>query len=127
MDLLSQEYPAHVPTAWLGHSAQVAMRHYWRVTEADFEKAIGGKSGVEGGQQAGQVNVWQGLDCGTKCGTVLAQNAAQQASATESTVEKILTQTLVDFQVTQSFSKPVELVQTCPVGGVRFERTTSTV
>jgi integrase len=37
---LAREYPAHVATAWLGHSAQVAMRHYWRVTEADFERAV---------------------------------------------------------------------------------------
>ena len=46
---LAREYPAHVATAWMGHSAQVAMRHYWRVTEADFEKAIRGK---QGGQEA---------------------------------------------------------------------------
>ena len=97
------------------------MRHYWRVTEADFEKAIGGKSGVECGQQAGQVNVWQGLDCGTKCGTVLAQNAAQQASAPVCEEEKFLPQSLVDFQVTQSVSNPARLVQIRPVPGRGLE------
>ena len=77
---LARDYPAHVATAWLGHSAQVAMRHYWRVTEADFEKAVGGKSGVEGGQQAGQVNVWQGSDCGTKCGTASVGNGKRRTA-----------------------------------------------
>jgi hypothetical protein len=39
----------------------------------------------------------------------VAQNAAKQASATESEEEKISTQSLMDFQVTQSFSNPVKL------------------
>jgi integrase len=36
---LAAEYPAHVAAEWLGHSTVVAQKHYWRVTEADFEKA----------------------------------------------------------------------------------------
>jgi integrase len=32
-------YPAHVAAASLGHSALVAQKHYWQVTEADFERA----------------------------------------------------------------------------------------
>lgn len=36
---LAAEFPARVATDWLGHSAMVAKKHYWRVTDADFEKA----------------------------------------------------------------------------------------
>ena len=36
---LAAEYPAHVAAEWLGHSTMVAQKHYWRVTDADFEKA----------------------------------------------------------------------------------------
>ena len=37
---LASEYPAHVAAEWLGHSTVVAQKHYWRTTDADFEKAI---------------------------------------------------------------------------------------
>lgn len=36
---LAAEYPAHVAADWLGHSTMVAQKHYWRTTDADFEKA----------------------------------------------------------------------------------------
>lgn len=36
---LAAEFPAHVAAEWLGHSTMVAQKHYWRVTDADFEKA----------------------------------------------------------------------------------------
>ena len=36
---LAAEFPAHVVANWLGHSTMVAQKHYWRVTDADFEKA----------------------------------------------------------------------------------------
>ena len=36
---LASACPAHVATAFLGHSIQVAQKHYWQVTDADFEKA----------------------------------------------------------------------------------------
>ena len=36
---LAAEYPAHVAAAWLGHSTLVAQKHYWQVTDADFERA----------------------------------------------------------------------------------------
>lgn len=36
---LAAEHPAHVAAAWLGHSTVVAAKHYWQVTEEDFEKA----------------------------------------------------------------------------------------
>jgi hypothetical protein len=37
---LAAEFPAHVAAEWMGHSTVVANKHYWRVTDADFEKAI---------------------------------------------------------------------------------------
>ncbi len=37
---LATEYPGHVAAAWLGHSVDVAKRHYWQVTDADFDKAV---------------------------------------------------------------------------------------
>lgn len=48
---LATDYPAHVATAWLGHSEAIAERHYWQVTDADFDRAVadptgGAKSGA---------------------------------------------------------------------------------
>ena len=36
---LANEYAAHVAAAWLGHSTAIASKHYWRVTDDDYEKA----------------------------------------------------------------------------------------
>lgn len=44
---LAAEYPAHVAAEWLGHSTLIASKHYWRVTDGDFERAIG-KPGAGG-------------------------------------------------------------------------------
>jgi hypothetical protein len=33
---LAREFPSHVAAEWLGHSALVAQKHYWRVTDEDF-------------------------------------------------------------------------------------------
>jgi hypothetical protein len=37
---LAAEHPGHVAAEWLGHSKLVAQKHYWRVTDADFTKAL---------------------------------------------------------------------------------------
>src|SRR5207249_206620 len=37
---LAQNFPGHVAAEWLGHSALVAQKHYWRTQDTDFEKAI---------------------------------------------------------------------------------------
>jgi len=39
---LANEYPAHVAAAWLGYSVIVANKHYWQVTDGDFEAAARG-------------------------------------------------------------------------------------
>lgn len=36
---LAAEFPAHIGAAWLGHSTLIAQKHYWQVTDADFQKA----------------------------------------------------------------------------------------
>ena len=41
---LAAEFPAHVAADWMGHSAMVAQKHYWRTTDADFEKATEAKA-----------------------------------------------------------------------------------
>ena len=83
---LAREYPAHGATAWLGHTAQVAMRHDWRVTEADFERAIGGQTGMgmRLSDGAGERRARFRLSPkkrprrGQKCGSLLGQNVAMQ-------------------------------------------------
>ena len=45
---LAAEHPSHVAAAWLGHSTIVAAKHYWQVTDADFEKATSGKETTDG-------------------------------------------------------------------------------
>lgn len=37
---LAGEHPAHVAAAWLGHSTMVARKHYWQVTDSDFDRAL---------------------------------------------------------------------------------------
>lgn len=46
---LVESFPVHVVTAWLGNSPDVARKHYLQLTDAHFEKAIGGggKSAAE--------------------------------------------------------------------------------
>jgi len=44
---LASEHPGHVAAAWLGHSTVIANKHYWQVTEADFEAATGVASSVD--------------------------------------------------------------------------------
>jgi hypothetical protein len=41
---LASEHPGYVAAAFLGHSTAVANKHYWQVTDEDFERAIQGSS-----------------------------------------------------------------------------------
>ncbi len=66
---LAADYPAHVAAAWLGHSTLVASKHYWQVTDADYQRAaseptgealqnpvqLGSKSGASGRGEAVQL------------------------------------------------------------------------
>ena len=48
---LARQYPTHVATAWMGHSREIANKHYWRVTEDDFTIALA-ESGAPAVQSA---------------------------------------------------------------------------
>lgn len=41
---LTADYPGHVAAAWLGHSTAIAQKHYWQVTDIDFDKATAAES-----------------------------------------------------------------------------------
>ncbi|HPP53943.1 MAG TPA: site-specific integrase, partial [Thermoguttaceae bacterium] len=69
---LAREFPSHVATAWCGHSTQVAMRHYWRVTDADFERAsnpdsVGSVEPDSGVKKSVKVNVRTELQAVESC------------------------------------------------------------
>ena len=49
---LAGQFPLHVVAAWIGNSAPVAAKHYLSVTDADFDKALGG--GADSGARAAQ-------------------------------------------------------------------------
>jgi integrase len=60
---LAQDFPIHVVTAWLGNTPTIAMRHYLLTTDADFERAAGGKTRTE---KAVQIPVQQAQETGGK-------------------------------------------------------------
>ena len=41
---LASEHPGYVAAAFLGHSTAVANKHYWQVTDEDFDRAVHGSS-----------------------------------------------------------------------------------
>ena len=51
---LSQHHPIHVVCEWLGNSPRVAPEHCLRVTESDFQKALG-QRGQNRGHQATEI------------------------------------------------------------------------
>ncbi len=51
---LAAEHPAHVAAAWLGHSTLVAQKHYWTVTDDDFDRAT--KAAPKGGAVSGALS-----------------------------------------------------------------------
>lgn len=42
---LAAEYPAHVAAYWLGHSTLVASKHYWQITDEDYQRAAAEPTG----------------------------------------------------------------------------------
>lgn len=55
---LAADYPLHVVCEWIGNSRPVALKHYLRVTDADFEKAATAtpKVAERGGAESGAVD-----------------------------------------------------------------------
>lgn len=49
---LPEDHPIHVVCEWIGNSRPVALKHYLRVTENDFEKAGGNQRAAQSGAVA---------------------------------------------------------------------------
>jgi hypothetical protein len=60
---IPRPYPAPAAAAWLGHSMMVARKHYWRVTNADFEHAAQGEAKPEA---AAFRQEWRGVERNTR-------------------------------------------------------------
>jgi integrase len=58
---LARDFPIHVVTAWLGNTPTIALRHYLLTTDAEFERAAGGKTRTE---KAVQIPVQQAQETG---------------------------------------------------------------
>jgi len=46
-ELVSQGWPEYKVCAWLGHTEAVAKRHYWQVTDDDYQRAAGGDAALQ--------------------------------------------------------------------------------
>ena len=103
---LASEHPAHVAAAWLGHSTIVASKHYWQVTDADFEKATKGEELTE--EKA-------------------LHKALQSVHAESRFDSQPVTVSHEQTLVLREFASSCEMVNKCPVGGTGFEPVTSTV
>ncbi len=59
---LARAFPSHIATAICGHSEEVAMEHYWTVTDSDFSEAIKSTKigGLIGGLKSRQVGATRG-------------------------------------------------------------------
>ena len=84
---LAQHFPIHVVTAWLGNSPRIALKHYLRVTDADFERAARGAA---------------------ESGAVALQNPVQQPAAGTRTVSQEMKKAPV---VTRAYAKSCDTVQ----------------
>lgn len=52
---LTSQFPLYTACSWLGNSAAIASQHYLRVTDADWQRAVGGaESGAHAAQNAAQ-------------------------------------------------------------------------
>jgi len=122
---LVRKYPQHVAAAWCGHTVQIADKHYWQVTEADYQRAIQYPSTIEkvSSSVAGNVR----FEGGTESGTPVAQNAAQSVPAPRGKLEKVESQGVFNYDVVQHGAQRNLLLQNNLVGDGRLERPTSTL
>ena len=95
---LAQEFPAHVAAAWIGHSVEIANKHYWQVTDDDFARAVGK--------------------------TKAAQNPAQQVHAGPRRGSQVTGSAYKETTVLQGSASSRETSQTSRVGPAGFEPTT---
>ena len=98
---LVAQFPIHVVAHWLGNTPEIAMKHYLRVTEADFANAASGPVEVSSTLVTGVENCIHDADRsnsesiengGAESGAVVAQKQAQHTSAGESTHSQESTQ-----------------------------------
>ncbi len=99
---LVAEHPSHAAAAWLGHSTIVAAKHYWQVTDADFEKATKDEESTE-------------------------EKALQSVHAESRFDSQPVTVSHEQTLVLREFASSCEMVNKCSVGGTGFEPVTSTV
>lgn len=107
---LAREYPQHVAAAWCGHTVHIADRHYWQVTDADYEKATTEHS-----------------DGGVKSDAQGAKKPTVNVSAWRGKPEKFASETLTECDVVPRLTCRNSLVHKDLVGGPRLELGTSTV
>ena len=74
------KYPLKAVTTWMGHSYKVAEKHYLRVTEDEFDRAVN-FGAVKSGNNASEINMdVQNVDINDVLGTEkTVQNPVQQA------------------------------------------------
>ena len=101
-----QNYPAHDVARWLGHSPNVASRHYLQPRDHHFASVVGG---------------------GAQCGALVAQNAAQQAPATDTQRIARREKTLVNPEGNSVSLGNHEELEICSVGGEGLEPPTPSV
>ena len=76
---LTESFPAHVVTAWLGNSERIAEKHYLQVLDAHFERAIqnaGNKAAQSASETVG--NESQGPESENEKALVLQGNPLKQ-------------------------------------------------
>ena len=102
---LADAFPSHVAAAWLGHTSEIADRHYRSVTEAHFQRAI------EAPCSALQIPVQSAASEGQSAGQDRTEESEQERES----------------PVKQALPTPVHRGQNCRVGATGFEPVTSTV
>ena len=103
---LAGQFPGHVAAEWLGHSEAIARKHYWQVTDADFDRAVAGVG-----------------DDFEKAAQIAAQTLLESSGPDGKTVG---TQKEKDPEF-PSLSPSCQPVYKCRVGGEGLEPTTSCV
>jgi len=103
---LAAEHPAHVAAAWLGHSTTIANKHYWQVTDEDFERAT----------NSAETTIEKA-----------ARNPAQQSSAERGNARQGESSAHEKTPVLQGFSEVCQTSPTSSVGDEGLEPPTSTV
>lgn len=96
---LAALFPIQVVTAWLGNTPKIAMKHYLRITEGDFTKAIAGDE--------------KAAHKAAHFGAKVAQNAAQQDAVPIRTDSQTLPQDEDSQELVPLSAAGCEVVRKC--------------